>query len=129
MILAGHREPSKCRADAFSSVRSGRRRRPAGLLVVSGTPRRNHSPDRRVPGTGPPRSAAIEAARGLIVGEVTSGADSTEEHSAACGRKQIRNPKSEITRRTDERRSFSACDSIPHLQAIDRNRYGSLRRR
>jgi len=73
-----------------------------------------------VPATGSTRSAAIEAEPGAIVAEVTLPTDSTEEHSAACGHKQIPSPKSQITNRTDERRSFGACDSIPHLQAADR---------
>ncbi len=44
MILASHREPSECRADACSLVQPGPGRQPAGSLVSAGMPRRNQSP-------------------------------------------------------------------------------------
>jgi hypothetical protein len=44
MTLAGNREPTSCRTDAFSSVRPGQGRQPDGRLELSGMPRRSQSP-------------------------------------------------------------------------------------
>jgi len=59
VISAAHREPSECRADAFSSAWAGRGRQPAGPLVFSGMLRAIKLPVVRGPSSFAGKAIAI----------------------------------------------------------------------